>query len=81
MATGDDNTLLEDPDQVAQSGSMAFLSALWFHMLPQTPKPSMHEIANYLYVPNAADLVSGLGSVFGSATMVINGGLECTTAD
>lgn len=39
----------------------------------------MHEIATRLYVPNAADVTGGLGAIFGSATMVINGGLECTT--
>ena len=39
----------------------------------------MHEIATRLYVPNASDLAAGLGDTFGSATMVINGGLECTT--
>ena len=48
-------------------------------MFPQAPKPSMHEIATRLYVPNDADVEAGLGSIFGSATMVINGGLECTT--
>lgn len=79
MATGDDDTFLDDPDQVAENGYMAFLSALWFYMLPQTPKPSMHEVATHLYYPNVADVASGLGSVFGSATMIINGGLECTT--
>ena len=39
----------------------------------------MHEIATRLYVPNASDLTAGLRDTFGSATMVINGGLECTT--
>ena len=58
---------------------MTFLSALWFYMLPQSPKPSMHEIATSLYVPNASDVKAGLGPFFGSATMVINGGLECNT--
>lgn len=79
MATGDANVLLENPDKVANNGYTAFLSALWFYMSPQVPKPSMHEIATRLYVPNASDLAAGLGDIFGSATMVINGGLECTT--
>lgn len=50
-------------------------------MTPQAPKPSMHEIATYLYVPSEFDVTQGLGSVFGATTMVINGGLECTTED
>ena len=79
MATGDDSVLLKNPDMVGEDGYLAFLSALWFYMLPQAPKPSMHEIATHQYVPNAADKKEGLGSNFGSAIMVINGGLECTT--
>ena len=34
---------------------MAFLSAIYFYMMPTAPKPSMHEIATYLYEPNASD--------------------------
>ena len=55
MATGDDDTFLDDPDQVAENGYMAFLSALWFYMLPQTPKPSMHEVATGFMDPNTVD--------------------------
>lgn len=32
-------------------------------------------------MPSAFDVTQGLGSVFGATTMVINGGLECTTED
>ncbi len=41
----------------------------------------MHELAQKNFVPNAFDLSQGLNSVFGATTMVINGGLECTTED
>jgi len=41
----------------------------------------MHEVATKLYVPNAIDTLNGLGAFFGTTTMVINGGLECTTDD
>ena len=54
---------------------------MWFYMSPQAPKPSIHELATKLYVPNASDVTLGLGSVFGATTMVINGGLECDTED
>ena len=50
-------------------------------MTPQAPKPSIHELATKLYVPNASDITKGLGATFGASTMVINGGLECTTDD
>jgi len=73
--------LLDNPDLIATSGYTAFASALWFFMEPSAPKPSIHEIATRMYVPNASDVAAGLGSNFGSATMVINGGLECTTED
>lgn len=74
-------TLLEKPELVAQDGYTALLSAFYFYMTPTPTKPSMHEIATKLYVPNAFDTGRGLGSFFGATTMVINGGLECTTDD
>lgn len=80
VLTGDPMTLLENPDLVAQDGYTALVSALWFYMTPQAPKPSIHEIATRLYVPNAHDEANGLGPHFGASTMVINGGLECTTS-
>ena len=46
-------------------------------MTPAQPKPSMHEVATGLYVPNARDTTAGLSSKFGTTTMIINGGLEC----
>ena len=73
--------MLEDPDLVASDGYTAFLSALWFYMTPQAPKPSIHELATKLYVPNTSDVSRGLGAIFGASTMIINGGLECTTED
>jgi len=78
---GDQNVVLKNPDLVHTDGYHAFLSALWFYMEPQAPKPSMHEIATKMYKPNHSDIKAGLGANFGSATMVINGGLECTTKD
>ena len=49
MAYDDDKVLLANPDLVGSNGYTAFLSALWFYMTPQSPKPSMHEIATRLY--------------------------------
>ena len=74
-------SLLINPDLVQQNGYTAFLSAMYFYMSPSAPKPSMHEVATRLYVPNAFDTAQGLGPFFGATTMIINGGLECTTAD
>lgn len=74
-------TLLDNPDYVQMNGYTAFSSALWFYMTPGSPKPSMHEVATRLFVPNADDTRRGLGPYFGSSIMIINGALECTTDD
>merc|ERR1712232_292003 len=36
---GKKSTLLNAPKKVATNGDIAFLSALWFYMTPQNPKP------------------------------------------
>lgn len=74
----DPNVLLENPDLIGQDGYAAFGSALWFYMMPQSPKPSMHEVSTNLYVPNAYDVSRDLGATFGATTLIINGGLECS---
>jgi len=45
--------LLIDPDEVADDGFYAFISAMWFWMTPQSPKPSCHDIITGYFVPNA----------------------------
>lgn len=40
----DKDILLSDPGQVSTNGILAFASALWFYMTPQSPKPSMHDV-------------------------------------
>lgn len=72
---------MNDPDLVETNGYYAFVSAIWFYMTPQSPKPSMHEAATRIYQPNSYDQKRGLGANFGSTIMIINGGLECTTSN
>ena len=55
VMTGDSMTLLANPDLVQTNGYTAFASALWFYMTPTDPKPSMHEVATKLFVPNWTD--------------------------
>jgi len=71
--------LLDDPEQIAENGYISFLSALWFYMTPQSPKPSMHEVVTGLYVPSASDLSSdkNIKNGFGATIAIINGGKEC----
>ena len=46
-------------------------------MTPQSPKPSIHDVATGFMVPTSADLSAGFHSGFGTTTNIINGGLEC----
>jgi len=55
--------LLNNPDLVATDSSIAFMTALWFWMTPQSPKPSCH------------NAISTSG--FGMTINIINGGIEC----
>ena len=74
--------LLNDPDKVVQDGYVAFASSLFFYMTPQSPKPSMHEVATCYFEPNQADINVGIEKYnglngFGITTNIINGGYEC----
>lgn len=44
------------------------MTAIWFWMLPQSPKPSCHEVMYSDYDPSSWG--------FGHTVMVINGGVE-----
>ncbi|MGL5254624.1 MAG: chitinase [Brevinema sp.] len=41
---GDKNVLLKDPDMVLRDGKLGIMAAIWFWMMPQAPKPSIHEV-------------------------------------
>jgi len=74
---GDDMVLVNDPDKLVSEGWLAFASAIWFHMTPQSPKPSGHEVVYGHFIPNAADIQAQRIPGFGVQIMLINGGLEC----
>jgi hypothetical protein len=70
--------LLDDPQRVATDGRLAFMSALWFYMYPQSPKPSMHDAILGLFETNSIDDDNGICTeCFGTTTNIINGSLEC----
>lgn len=74
----DVNILLDDPDMIARDGELAFMSALWFYMYPQPPKPSMHDVTLGYFEPNQSDLTDlHCTKCFGSTINIINGGQEC----
>ena len=73
---GDARILLEQPDLVAQTW-LNFASSMWFYVTPQPPKPSMLQVVEGDWSPNAVDEAANLQPGFGATTMIINGALEC----
>ncbi len=69
--------LLSTPELVAMDAALAFKTALWFWMTPQSPKPSCHDVMTGRYVPTAADVTAGRVAGFGLTVNIINGGIEC----
>ncbi len=65
---GNKDILLNNPELVMNNGQIAFMTAIWFWMFPQSPKPSCHEVMYSDYNPNSWG--------FGHSVMVINGGVE-----
>lgn len=55
--------LLNQPELVSTDSSITFMTALWFWMTPQAPKPSCHDAIR--------------SSGFGMTINVINGEIEC----
>ena len=78
MIFEDERVLLDNPDLVAQEGYLALTSAMWFGMIPQPPKPSIHEVVAGFWKPNSVDIEAGMPYAgFGVTINIINGGLEC----
>jgi len=73
---GDPKILLEKPELVATTW-LNFAATMWFFVTPQPPKPSMLQVLDGSWVPNAQDLASNLKPGFGVTTMIINGAIEC----
>ena len=69
--------LLSDPDLVKNDGSVAWMTALWFWMTPQTPKLSCHAVMSGTWVPTDGDRAANRLPGFGMTTFIINGDLEC----
>lgn len=76
----DTSVLLNDPDRVARTW-LNLASAVFFFVYPQPPKPSMLHVIDGTWEPNAHDLSLGIKPGFGATTNIINGGIECNTAN
>uniref|UniRef100_A0A7E4VTR4 Glyco_hydro_19_cat domain-containing protein n=1 Tax=Panagrellus redivivus TaxID=6233 RepID=A0A7E4VTR4_PANRE len=74
--------LLANPDLLITKldPPLAMLSALWFYMTPQPPKPAMHDVIMGNWRPSQKNIRAGYeGSVFGPTSLIIN--KECHGED
>lgn len=74
---GDKRILLNNPDLVQTDPVVAFKTAIYFWMTPQTRKPSAHDVMTGKWQPSAADRAKGRIPGFGMTTNIINGPVEC----
>lgn len=78
---GNKNILLKDPGLVDSDPVVAFETAIYFWMTPQTHKPSAHDVMTGTWKPSAADKTAGRVPGFGMTTNIINGNIECGKGD
>jgi len=74
---GDKKVLLNNPDLVQTDPVVAFKTAIYFWMTPQTHKPSAHDVMIGKWQPNASDRAKGRAPGFGMTIAIINGNIEC----
>ena len=66
--------LLQNPQQIAENGRVAWTTSLWFWMTPEGTKPSCHEAMT----TTQPTIANGRPTGFGLVTNIINGGvLHC----
>lgn len=74
---GNKQMLLNNPGLVETDPVIAFETAIYFWMTPQTYKPSAHDVMVGSWKPNAADIAAGRKPGFGMTINIINGEIEC----
>lgn len=78
---GDKKVLLNNPELVETDPVIAFKTAIYFWMTPQTLKPSAHDVMTGKWQPNATDKAKGRTPGFGMTINIINGAVECNKGD
>ncbi len=78
---GDKSVLLNNPELVETDPVVAFKTAIYFWMTPQTLKPSAHDVMTRKWQPNASDTAKGRMPGFGMTINIINGAVECNKGD
>jgi hypothetical protein len=74
---GDKHVLLNNPSLVEKDPVIAFKTAIYFWMTPQTLKPSAHDVMTGKWHPGAADKAAGRVAGFGMTINIVNGNVEC----
>ncbi|KAG4209566.1 hypothetical protein ERO13_A03G208850v2, partial [Gossypium hirsutum] len=74
---GQKEEFLQHPEVLKTNVTLSFMSALWFWMTAQPPKPSCHSVITGGWTPSANDIAAGRLPGYGVTTNIINGGLEC----
>ncbi len=72
-------SLVSNPDLLETDGELSLMSAIWFWMTPQCPKPSCHQVMQEIYDESATSYSSALMSKKGflHTVNIINGDVEC----
>lgn len=78
---GDKNVLLNQPDLVTGDPVLAFKTAIYFWMTPQSLKPSAHQVMSGNWKPTPEDTKLGRIQGFGMTINIINGALECNKGE
>jgi basic endochitinase B len=78
---GNKKALLNNPGLVETDPVIAFKTAIYFWMTPQTYKPSAHDVMIGKWQPSAADKAAGRFPGFGMTINIINGQVECNKGD
>lgn len=78
---GDKDILLKKPALVQNDPVVAFETAIYFWMTPQTHKPSAHDVMTGKWQPNAADKAANRVPGFGMTINIVNGQIECGKGD
>ena len=78
---GNKNALLTNPGLLETDPVVAFKTAIYFWMTPQTLKPSAHDVMTGKWRPNAADKAAGRTPGFGMTINIVNGSIECNKGE
>ncbi len=78
---GDKKILLNNPELVETDPVIAFKTAIYFWMTPQTHKPSAHDVMTGKWQPNATDKILGRKLGFGMTINIVNGQVECNKGE